>query len=174
MKAKVNTSHFAEKMSSQYSTNIDSFTKWRGIIKKYIIDLESLRKSCVLLDMCICWLLTLTIICAHDVRVENHQGPLDSRMRTRTSTRFDCPFSAKILRELITRTINLTHCQQYRLLSHCYCWQLSLFADRKKSKAAPVFLTCFDTTTFFAKPRRHQVFPAKMTLVYLRALSVVL
>ena len=46
----------------------------------------------------------------------------DSRMRTRMSTRFDCPFLAKILEKIITRTINLSLIEQYRLLSYSYCW----------------------------------------------------
>ena len=37
-----------------------------------------------------------------------YQGPLDSRTRTRTSTRFECPFLAKILRIFITWTIHFT------------------------------------------------------------------
>ena len=47
----------------------------------------------------------------------------------------------------------------YRLLSHCYCLATEPFCWPKKSKAVPVFLTCFDTTTFFAKLR------TRMTMV---------
>ena len=49
-----------------------------------------------------------------------NQGFLDSR--TRTSTRFDCPVFAKIRSKFKTRTINLSLCWQYRLLSYSYCW----------------------------------------------------
>ena len=42
----------------------------------------------------------LTLLC--------HKGPLDPTTRTRTSTRFDCPFLAKILGKFITQTVNLT------------------------------------------------------------------
>ena len=56
-------------------------------------------------------------------------GPLDSRTRTRT-------FLAKI-QKFTTRAINLTSCSQYRLSIYSYCWQLSLFADRKMPKLLP-------------------------------------
>ena len=47
-------------------------------------------------------------------------GPLDSRTRTRTNTRFDYTFLAKILRKFTTRANNLTPCSQYRLFIYSY------------------------------------------------------
>ena len=49
--------------------------------------------------------------------LQGQQGHFDFRTRTRTSTRFDCSFLAKILRKFISRTTNLTLCYQYRLLT---------------------------------------------------------
>ena len=40
----------------------------------------------------------------------NRRQYLDSRTRTRTSTRFDCPFLVKIVRKFITLTINISLC----------------------------------------------------------------
>ena len=51
---------------------------------------------------------------------KNIRGPLDSRMRTRISTRLNCPFLAKILRKFITCMILLLVGSIPRLFRNSY------------------------------------------------------
>jgi len=50
--------------------------------------------------------LTLRAVALRGSELGRYEGPLDSRTKTRTSTRFDCSFLAKILGKFITRTFN--------------------------------------------------------------------
>ena len=105
-----------------------------------------------------------------------HWGPINSR--TRTNTKFDCPFAAKILRKLTTWKINLPLCQQYKLL--IYSYQLLVtesFLLIKKCHNCDRVPDLFCHDNIFAKPklkwRGYHIFPAEITPV-LRSLNAVL
>ena len=100
----------------------------------------------------------------------------DSRMRTRMSTRFDCPFLAKILEKIITRTINLSLIEQYRLLSYSIAgnWAVSLI---ERCQNCYRVLDFFWHDIIFAKPRTKMTTISRFSRqndAVLRTLSVVL
>ena len=89
---------------------------------------------------------------------------LDSRTRTRTSTRFDCPFFSENTQKIYNPVLLVSSIGSSVILTF---WS-------KNDKTATVFLICFDTTTFSKnlelKWRWYHVFADKMALVCARSM----